>query len=140
MKYNQIDATILTANDTDDVVTWEGLQNDDTRQDYCSWLVCSGRPVAMVRYSHHDDNWMLCDIEVREDERGRGLGMEFLNWLMENICGETMYTTGSFTPKGARSLQPHLVVESGYALASDPGIKFDDMNFVYSWDDMLLLA
>lgn len=139
MQYDQCSPTALPMNDTDEVVTWEGFRNSmsDYKQ-YCSWLVRSGKPVAMVRYSHHDGNWMLCDIEVREDARGQGLGMGFLRWIMENICGETMYTTGSFTPKGARSLQPHLIVESGYALIGDTGVKFRDMNFVHDWDKMQL--
>jgi len=138
MQFKTHAPSTLTKSDTDEVFTWDGWMNDDQRQDYCSWLIRTGKPVAMIRYSHHDGAWMLCDIEVREAYRGQGLGMEFINWLMENVCGETMYTTGSFTPKGARSLQPHLIVEPGHALMGDAGIKFDDMTFVHSWDDMEL--
>jgi len=138
MRFKTYAPTTLTVNKTDEVLTWDDQMNDDARQDYCSWLIRSGKPIAMVRYAHHDGVWMLCDIEVREGHRGHGLGMELLNWLMENICGEVMYTTGSFTPKGARSLQEHLIVEPRYALAEEPGVKFDDMTFVRSWDDLQL--
>lgn len=101
------------------------------------WLHEDGAPVAYLhtlRYLNRDEyQFVLCDIEVRETHRGRGLARAVIT-AAEEVEGLTLYTSGGFTPLGAQALG-WLPVMPG----QEPGVKFDDMPFVEDWDTMRAL-
>lgn len=73
----------------------------------------------------------LCDIEVRPGYQGAGLAHEMAR-LVEAHYDATLWTTGSFTPEGARALA-FLPVLPGH----EAGVKFSSMAFVKDWENLV---
>lgn len=69
-----------------------------------------GTICAYVRFLEYEHYLMLCDVEVRVGWRGRGRGMRILR-LVEEETDKKIFTTGTFTRKGKRSLAQHLPLD-----------------------------
>ena len=74
----------------------------------------------------------LCDIEVRDEYRGAGLTREIVRAVEFYYNEETMWTTGSFTPEGAKALGFLPVLPDHCA-----EVRFRSMNFVRDWNNLI---
>jgi GNAT superfamily N-acetyltransferase len=99
------------------------------------WLILDGTAVAylhtMSHYERETHQQVLCDIEVRSQYRGQGHTRRIIDAAAQ-VLGDTLWTTGSFTPLGSQALD-WMPVLPGY----DAGIKFPDMGFVEDWDNLI---
>lgn len=105
------------------------------------WRIRDGKPIVMFKFG----TWaMTCDvpvvssIEVRMGYRGNGLGAATVNAVSE-LLGYTIHSSGSYTPKGNRSLNGKIPMRpftpNQYAWDEGPGVKWRDMIFVEDWDN-----
>lgn len=99
------------------------------------WLILDGEPAAYLhtlRYLRHDNfPFVLCDIEVRDTFRGRGLTRTLVS-AAEHATGQRLHTSGGFTPLGAAALAWMPLVPG----SEEPGVKYRDMAFVADWDSL----
>lgn len=101
------------------------------------WMdIADGTPVAFAkvhtRLGQRDRAYRLtvCDIEVRPGYRGRGYARALIA-AIEDVFGERLHTTGSYSPSGFAAFGKHLPVHPGEAAS----VSFeDDMTFVDDWD------
>lgn len=101
-----------------------------------AWLLDhEGTPLGMIHWSHSPGERFgeacICDIEVREEFRGRGLAKRLI-LSVEDQIGERLHTTGGFTPEGEAALG---------ATPQHPGHPkpthgYRSMNFVHDWDSL----
>lgn len=101
------------------------------------WLLFPcGTPVGFCRtlyYSNRDTHRLvLGDIEIREQYRGGGLAHEFTDAIRNYYGGETLWTTGSFTPDGAHALSFLPLIPS-----HKPPVVFGAMTFVLDWNNLV---
>lgn len=99
---------------------------------FMSYWMCVDKPIGdLFRF-------VLECIEIREEYRGQGLA-KFLIEEVENYIGETLYSTGHFTPLGYESLNGLLPVadNSAYNNYGKESVEFEDMSFVKDWDRMI---
>ena len=100
------------------------------------WLLREGVPVGFVRTltyvpgSRSGHELVLCDIEIRDGYRQQGLA-QILVRAIRDQTGQTVWTSGSFTPLGAQALGFLPVLPGETA-----GVKFRDMTFVVNWDEL----
>ena len=92
-----------------------------------------GTICAYVRFLEYEHYLMLCDVEVRVGWRGEGRGMRMLR-MVEERTSKTMFATGTYTPKGQRSLAQHLPLGPGF---SPRASTIKDMGFVHDWDNKI---
>lgn len=108
----------------------------DTYQDVDHWwLVVDGAPVAYLHTLRHlssdTHQYVLCDIEVREEHRGHGYARLIVEGAT-SIVGDTLYTSGGFTPLGAAALSWVPILPG-----QTPGVHYEDMPFVRDWDNLI---
>lgn len=100
------------------------------------WLVVDGTAVAylhtMSHYERETHQQVLCDIEVREGHRGNGHARRIAT-AVQDALGDTLHTTGGFTPLGAQAAGDRLPVLPGYTA----GVTFRDMAFVEDWNNLI---
>lgn len=101
-----------------------------------AWRIRDGKAITMVRFFTAENSGapgyaVICDVEVRTEYRGVGLGIDTVREIESHI-GSRLHTSGSFTPKGFRSLSSGLAYLPGTEI--DAGIKFNDMFFVNDWN------
>lgn len=108
-----------------------------SRKRFTSWFVLNGVPVGMIHFLMGGNEVpVLCDIEIREEYRGRGLSRRFVSLLEEFVVEGTLYTSGHYTPEGFRSLSSWLPLKPDAAEYGDTAaIYFRSMNFVTNWDN-----
>lgn len=98
------------------------------------WLIVNGVPVAYLHTLRHlrdTHQYVLCDIEVREGHRGHGYARRVVE-AAATIVGDTLYTSGGFTPLGAAALSWLPLLPGTTA-----GIDYKDMTFVRDWDNLI---
>lgn len=100
------------------------------------WLILSsGNTVAfcesLYRSTENEYKLVLCNIEVRDTYRGAGIAREIIR-RVEAYYEAPMWTTGSFTPDGFRALSFLPVYPWETA-----GVKFNPMNFVKNWENLV---
>lgn len=96
-----------------------------------AWLVLDGEVVAYVSYLLEplaDHPLLLNTIEVRRSRRGQGWARRIIQQV-EQMTGQTMWTSGHFTPLGYAALAAHLpVIPRHTALPTEP-----PQTFVANW-------
>jgi GNAT superfamily N-acetyltransferase len=70
----------------------------------------------------------VCDIEVRDDVRGRGWARAIIA-AVEAHYGQRLHTSGGYTPLGFKALGAHLPVAYG----NRAEVRFEDVTFVADW-------
>lgn len=139
--WNTNEAITYSVSEGEECVVWEHFFNQRMgTKNYCAWLVRFDRPIAMIRYMVNERGLAtLCDIEVRSTARGYGVGAWFISWLETHVVKSTLYTTGSYTPEGYRSLKDHLLISPEYVnMYPEPGVRHSSMAFVHNWDEYSL--
>lgn len=100
------------------------------------WLVVDGTAVAylhtMSHYERETHQQVLCDIEVREGHRGSGYARRIVV-AAQDALGDTLHTTGGFTPLGAQAAGDRLPLLPGH----EAGVTFEPMPFVEDWDHLI---
>lgn len=105
-----------------------------------AWRMRRGQPIVMVRAllltdelrAHSEfERDTLCDVEVRESERGRGLALQTIA-AVNDAYGVTLHTSGNFTPRGLRALEGRIPLVPGAERKTRAA--FRDMTFVENWD------
>jgi len=113
-----------------------------SRKRYTAWLTVDGKAVSMISYLDGGSEYdvpMLCDIEVKKENRGNALGVTFVKLLEEHVIGGTLYTSGHYTPEGFRSLSDSLPLAPHAVEAGEkPSQQFRSMGFVADWDNLWL--
>lgn len=110
------------------------------------WIINeSGMSIGFLSYWMHVDKpvgdpfrFVLESIEIREEYRHQGLA-NFLIREVEKWIGETLYSTGHFTPLGYESLSGLFPVAdiSVFNNYGKETIEFEDMSFIRDWDKMI---
>ena len=106
-----------------------------SRKSFTAWLQVDGRNVAMLRYlvgGQEYDLPVICDVEVREEMRGKGLAMKLIRLIEENLIGTNFYTSGGFTPEGLKAFGGKIPIYPWEE--QTPKAKYRSMNFVHDWD------
>ena len=101
-----------------------------------AWLLDhEGTALGMIHWSHQPGKRFgeacICDIEVREEYRGRGLAKRLI-LSVEDELSETLHTTGGFTPEGEAALGT-TPQHPGYP---KPSHGYRSMSFVHDWDSL----
>lgn len=106
-----------------------------TKEDHW-WLIVDGTAVAylhtMSHFERETHQQVLCDIEVREGCRGLGYARRIVT-AAQGALGDTLWTTGGFTPLGEQAAGDRLPVLPGYTA----GAVFRPMLFVADWDNLI---
>jgi len=129
----------IQINESESIVVEGSFYNyNRSRKSYVAWLFVDSKPVGMIRYligGSEYDVPCLCDIEIRKEARGKGLGVHFIKLLEEHIINGTLYTSGHYTPEGFRSLSPHLpLLPQSVEWGEEPMKCFNSMTFVQDFD------
>ncbi len=94
-----------------------------------------GTVLGMIHWSYSPGERFgepcICDIEVREEYRGRGLAKRLI-LSVEDRLGERLHTTGGFTPEGQEALG-NTPQHPGHP---KPSHGYRSMSFVDDWDSM----
>lgn len=102
------------------------------------WLrLADGTPVGMIHWSEKTGEYerpCICDIEVREEYRGRGYAKRLIH-AVEDQLGDRLHTTGSFTPEGRAALSHETPQHPGFPVEG-PQHDFRSMNFVHDWENL----
>lgn len=103
-----------------------------------AWLMDQkGTALGMIHWSYRPGKRFgeacICDIEVREQYRGRGLAKRLILSVEEHI-GARLHTTGGFTPEGEAALG----ATPQHPGHPKPAHGYSAMSFVHDWDALTL--
>lgn len=109
-------------------------------KEYRTWLLVDGVEVAYLSLMMVDEYFtgdtaptlLVCDIEVREEYRGRGYSKEIVKAASEHF-GIQVMTTGSYTPEGLVALKGRIPLARG-SKEDETKPSFRSMKFVEDWD------
>lgn len=87
--------------------------------------------VGHIKWMFTEGLMFICDIEVREGYRGRGIARAMIE-AVEALEGQEMFSSGSYTPLGFAVLSRRARLAPGY----EASIRHRDMSFVLDWDAM----
>lgn len=94
-----------------------------------------GEVIGMIHWSHKPGERFgeacICDIEVREEHRGRGVAKRLI-LSVEDRIGDRLHTSGGFTPEGEAALGK----TPQHPGQPKPKHGYRSMNFVHDWDSM----
>ena len=126
----------FAVSDTETIVIEDNIYNyNRKRKSFTAWLQVNGKNVAMLRYligGQEYDLPTICDIEVRESERGNGYAMRIIRLIEKHIVEGALYTSGGFTPEGLVAFGGKIPICPWED--QTPKAKYSSMNFVHDWD------
>lgn len=102
-----------------------------TREANGWWRAENGTVVGHVKWMLTEGVMFICDVEVREGWRGQGIARQMIQ-AVEVLEGETMFSSGSYTPLGYAALARGAKLAPG----CEASIRHRDMTFVQDWDAM----
>lgn len=118
-------------------------------QSWTTWYREDRKTIGMMKVSRKDFSeedqkrwnlpaceYVLCDVEVVESARGRGVAMQMVKdtekaGLTE---GNAVHTTGNYTPEGFRSLGGKLPLSKYDSNRRGHVQSFNSMTFVHDWE------
>lgn len=125
----------IQIDDMDSCELFSFIGNGKSTKNYCAWLVIGASPIVMFHYMEMENRHVICSVEVRSSSRGYGLGHWFMKWAEENLMSTQLYSTGQYTPEGARSLQGKFPLDPIYSRANR---GYGSQNYVRDWDEFEL--
>lgn len=126
----------LIGDSSTDVERLEEPVLSNTFNEYIShtWLKdTEGRPMGFIRYMQIGKRLELCDVEVRPEFRGNGLGKRMIKAVEESL-GNTMVHTGGYTDAGLRSIAPLFHSDDDVEELKNSSHTYNPMSFVLDWD------
>lgn len=102
-----------------------------TREANAWWRTAEGVVVGHIKWMFTEGVLFVCDIEVRDGHRRQGIARAMIE-AVEALEGQTMFSSGSYTPLGFAALSRLAKIAPGY----EASVRHRDMSFVLDWDTM----